>query len=77
MEYNGKIDIYKVGIDRESELEKAFRIRTIPNLLLCTVEGKPTMKLGTLNKIQLKELIEKTFFLNLAGFMQCRPELSN
>jgi hypothetical protein len=39
-------------------LESAFKIRTIPNLLLCPLNGKPTMKLGTMNKAQLKELIE-------------------
>ena len=60
-EYNGKIDFYKVDVDQEPELEKAFKIRTIPNLLLCTLEDKPIMKLGTLNKAQMKELIEKTF----------------
>lgn len=61
-EYNEKIDIYKVDIDLEPELEKAFNIRTVPNLLLCNTNGKPRMKLGTLNKIQLKELIENDFF---------------
>ena len=61
-EYNGKIDIYKVDIDQEPKLEKAFNIRTVPNLLLCNMDGKTMMKLGTLNKTQLKELIEQTFF---------------
>ena len=57
-EYEGKLDIYKVDVDQEPELESAFKIRTIPNLLLCPLNGKPTMKLGTMNKNQLKELIE-------------------
>ena len=57
-EYEGKLDIYKVDVDQEPELESAFKIRTIPNLLLCPLNGKPTMKLGTMNKAQLKELIE-------------------
>ena len=57
-EYEGRLDIYKVDVDQEPELESAFNIRTIPNLLLCTKDGKPTMKLGTMNKAQLKELIE-------------------
>jgi thioredoxin domain-containing protein len=57
-EYEGKLDIYKVDVDQEPELESAFKIRTIPNLLLCPLNGKPTMKLGTMNKSQLKELIE-------------------
>lgn len=49
-EYEGKLDIYKVDVDQEPELESAFKIRTIPNLLLCPLNGKPTMKLGTMNK---------------------------
>ena len=51
VEYDGKIDIYKVDVDQEPELEAAFAIRTIPNLLLCPMGGKPSMKLGTMNKI--------------------------
>ena len=57
--YDGKIDIYKVDVDQEPELEAAFAIRTIPNLLLCPMGGKPSMKLGTMNKTQLKALIEE------------------
>ena len=59
VEYDGKIDIYKVDVDQEPELEAAFAIRTIPNLLLCPMGGKPSMKLGTMNKTQLKALIEE------------------
>ena len=36
-EYKGRLDIYKVDVDQEEELESAFKIRTIPNLLLCPV----------------------------------------
>ena len=50
-EYEGKLDIYKVDVDQEPELESAFKIRTIPNLLLCPLNGKPTMKLGTMMEI--------------------------
>lgn len=62
IEYEGKLDIYKVDVDQEPELEKAFNIRTIPQVLLCPVNGKPTMKLATMNKVQLKKLIEETLF---------------
>lgn len=57
-ELDGKIDIYKVDVDQEPELESAFNIRTIPNLLLCRPGNEPIMKLGTMNKAQLKKLIE-------------------
>ncbi|WP_455590840.1 thioredoxin family protein [Bacteroides sp.] len=61
VEYDRKVDFYKVDVDQEPELEAAFSIRTIPNLLLCPVNGKSFMKLGTMNKAQLKELIKATF----------------
>ena len=51
-EYKGRLDIYKVDVDQEEELESAFKIRN----------GKPIMKLGTMNKVQLKEFIETTLF---------------
>ena len=63
VEYEGKLDFYKVDVDQEPELEAAFNIRTIPNLLLCLVEGESFMKLGTMNKGQFKKLIEETFNL--------------
>lgn len=33
-EYKGRLDIYKVDVDQEEELESAFKIRTIPNLFI-------------------------------------------
>lgn len=60
VEYEGKIDIYKVNVDQEEELEKAFNIRTIPYLLLCPMGKEPTLTLGTLTKDKLKKLIDET-----------------
>jgi len=57
-EYEGKIDFYKVDVDQEPALEKAFNIRTIPYLLLCHPDGEKIMRLGTMSKKELKELID-------------------
>lgn len=59
IEYEGKIDIYKVDVDQEEDLEKAFSIRTIPTLLICPLNSQPALTLGTLTKVQLKELINE------------------
>lgn len=59
-EYEGKVDIYKVDVDQEEELEKAFHIRTIPYLLLCPMGEQPALTLGTLTKDKLKKLIDET-----------------
>ncbi len=57
-EYDGKIDFYKVDVDQEPELESAFKIRMIPNLLFVPVNGTPYMELGTMGKPQLKGMLE-------------------
>lgn len=57
-EFAGRVDFYKVDVDKEPLLEAAFRIRTIPQLLFCSGQGQPVMKLGTLTKAQLKPMIE-------------------
>ena len=58
-EYKGKIDIYKVDTDEESELASVFGITSIPTLFFCPKEGKPMMIRGARPKEDLKELIEK------------------
>ena len=57
-EYDGKIDFYKVDVDQEPELESAFKIRMIPNLLFVPVNGTPYMELGTMGKPQRKSMLE-------------------
>lgn len=56
-EYNGKIYIYKVNVDEEEALETAFNIRTIPTLLFCPLNGPREQMIGTMGKVELKELI--------------------
>ncbi len=57
-QYSGRVEFYKVDVDKEPDLEAAFNIRTIPYLLFCPVGRVPFMKLGTMTKAQLKALIE-------------------
>ena len=58
VEYDGKIDFYKVDVDQEPLLESAFSIRTIPNRLFAPLDGTPWMKLGTIGKPQLKKMLD-------------------
>ena len=65
-EYDGKLYIYKVNAVMNSgtrmktaeELEAAFKIRTIPTLLLCRMDGNKEMMLGTMGKPELRKVIE-------------------
>lgn len=56
-EYKDKIIIYKVNVDNERQLSEIFGITSIPALLFCPMNGKPTMSNGYVAKNQLKEMI--------------------
>jgi thioredoxin 1 len=57
LEYDGKINIYKVDTEKETELASVFGIRSIPSLLFVPKEGQPQMAMGALPK----ETLEKAF----------------
>ena len=58
-EYKDQIDVYKVDIDKESELASAFGIRSVPTLLFIPMDGQPQMSLGALPKADLKRAVEE------------------
>ena len=59
VEYDGRVDFYKIDTDAEQELAGAFGVQSIPSLLFIPVDGKPQMAAGALPKKVLKEVIDK------------------
>jgi len=59
VEYNGKVNFYKVNTEEEQELASVFGIQSIPSMLLIPMNKKPVMADGVLPKDTLKEAIEK------------------
>ena len=57
-EYQGKINIYKVDTEKESELAAMFGIRSIPSILFCPASGKPQMAMGALPKESFVDAID-------------------
>ncbi len=57
-EYKGKVDIYKVDVDKCSDLAKAFRISSIPALLFIPEDGTPQILVGLRSKEALKKDID-------------------
>jgi thioredoxin len=55
----GKIDVYKVDIDKEKELADAFGIQSIPTVLFIPMKGKPIMTQGAMPKSDLKRSLSK------------------
>jgi thioredoxin len=57
VEFEGKINIYKVNTEQETELAAAFGIRSIPSMLFCPKDGQPQMAVGALPKETLIQAI--------------------
>jgi len=57
VEFDGKIDIYKVNTEQEVDIASAFGIRSIPSMLFCPAEGQPQMAVGALPRETLVQAI--------------------
>jgi len=58
IEYFGKINIYKVNVDEESEIATEFNIKSVPTMLFCKLNELPEIFTGSLPEYKLKEIIE-------------------
>lgn len=61
-EYSGKIDFYKIDLDKNRALGDAFGVQSIPMLIFFPVNGKPQYIMGLYPKNELKEVIDYMFF---------------
>lgn len=59
VEFDGKINIYKVDTEAEQELAAAFGIQSIPSMLFCPKDGKPQMAMGALPKQAMTDAINE------------------
>ena len=67
VEYEGKLDIYKVDTEAQQELSSVFQIRSIPSMLFIPKDKQPTMQAGALPKHTLKDVIEKELLVEAAA----------
>ena len=57
-EYDGKVAIYKVDIDKNRDLAKAFNVTSIPAILYIPLSGEPVMTVGSRDKGKFVSEIE-------------------
>ena len=60
--YEGKIYVYKIDVDKESELSQVFNIRSVPTLLFVPLAEMPQMHSGMLPLAELERVVD-TFLL--------------
>ena len=58
-EYNGRIYIYKIDVDKEQELAALFGINSIPVLLFIPMDDDPQIARGALPKNVIKQAIDE------------------
>lgn len=56
--YKGKINFYKVNVDKEPNLAQAFGIRSIPQVLYIPATGRPAMQVGLYPKEEIVKYLE-------------------
>ena len=57
-DYSGKIDFYKVDVDKEQDVAAAFGIQSIPTFLFIPVNGRPVVQMGAMQKTDFEEIIK-------------------
>lgn len=57
-QYEGKIYIYKVDVDKEPALAADFGIRSIPTLLFIPMKGEPQKVTGAMPKGKIEDTIK-------------------
>lgn len=58
-EYEGKIVIYKVNVDKEKELSALFNATSIPLFVFIPMEGEPQLFKGAADKATYKKAIDE------------------
>ncbi|MBR5780929.1 MAG: thiol reductase thioredoxin [Bacteroidales bacterium] len=58
-EYDGKIIVYKVNVDKELKLSTVFKIKNIPTVFFFPIEGQPLSQVGGLSKEEYISIINK------------------
>ncbi|MBQ7941102.1 MAG: thioredoxin fold domain-containing protein [Muribaculaceae bacterium] len=61
-EYRGKVDFYKIDLDKNRSLGDAFGVQSIPMVIFFPLDGNPQAIMGLYPKQELKEVIDYMFF---------------
>ena len=56
-DYKGKVDFYKVNIEKESDMAMLFGVRSVPTIVMMSKNTKPTQIPGAPHKESLSEII--------------------
>lgn len=58
-EYDGRVDIYKVEIEQQSDIASAFAIESIPTLMFIPMDGIPQIVQGAMPLDEIRRMIDE------------------
>jgi thioredoxin len=58
-QYENKIIVYKVNVDKEQKLPLIFKVKNIPTVFFLPTEGQPLSQVGALSKEEYIRIINK------------------
>jgi thioredoxin len=58
-DYDGKLKVYKIDVDKEQKLAGVFQVRSIPSILFTPVSGQPMMQAGAMTEEMYVKIIEE------------------
>ena len=58
-EYEDRLIVYKVNVDKEQKLPMIFKIKNIPTVFFLPTEGQPMSQVGALSKEEYISIINK------------------
>jgi thioredoxin len=59
VEYQGKVDFYKVDTEAEKELAAVFGITSLPTVIFIPAAGNPSAQKGAMQKENYKQIIDE------------------
>lgn len=57
--YDGKVIFYKINVDNNKNIARAFSVQSIPTVLYIKAKEKPARSVGLLDKSKLIEIIDE------------------
>lgn len=63
-EFAGRLNVYKINTDEETDLAQAFGISSIPSIMFIPKEGQPQMSVGALPKPAIMRAINELLQVN-------------
>ena len=63
-EYAGKLRVYKVNSDEETDIAQAFGVSSIPTILFIPKDGQPRMSVGALPRPSILKAMNEVMQVN-------------